>query len=138
VIHDLPPSLAACEAAGIIMFRRPAGARNHAPLLDLPNWSLNTGQVKDEPPESPPLVAIDRRESYTALLLAWELHEVSGEWHAWIMTVRERRGESYRHVVAVPASGVRAVEPAEAYREVPRRVRGRDGTIRAWPGTSAS
>ena len=50
----------------------------------------------------------------------------------WIMWLQVRRGEPYRHVVAVPAEGVRAVEPADAYLQVPRRVLGRDGVIRQW------
>ena len=87
--------------------------------------------MKDEP-WSPPLVALDRRDPVVCHLLAWELHEHSGEWHAWVMWVRERRGEPFRHVVAVPASGVRRVEQPEAYAQVPRRVRGRDGQVRPW------
>jgi hypothetical protein len=87
--------------------------------------------VKDEPWSSP-LVILDRREPIVAHLLAWELHEVSGDWHAWVMWVRVRRGEPFRHVVAVPARGVRAVEQPEAYAQVPRRVRGLDGQVRPW------
>lgn len=95
------------------------------------NVSSDTGQVKDEP-WSPPLVRLDRREPVTCHLLCWELHERDGAWHAWAMWLQVRRGEPYRHVVAVPAESVRAVEPAEAYRQVPRRVLGRDGVIRPW------
>lgn len=114
-----------------VTFISSQGGRTAGAVLDLPNTSSDTGQVRDEP-WSPPLVVLDRREPITALLLGWEFHEHSGEWHAWVMWIRDRRGESYRHIVAVPASGVRAVEPGEAYAQVPRRVRGRDGQVRPW------
>lgn len=113
------------------MFRRAAVARNHAPLLDLSNASSDTGQVKDEP-WSPPLVVLDRAEPITAFLICWELQEYSGEWWAWVAWVRDRRGEPFKHLVSVPASGLRPVESAAAYARVPRRVHGRDGQVRPW------
>jgi hypothetical protein len=36
--------------------------------------------------------------------------ERDGAWQAWAMWLQVRRGEPYRHVVAVPAESVRAVE----------------------------
>lgn len=87
--------------------------------------------MKDEP-LTPPLVILDRAEPITAFLICWELQEYSGEWWAWVAWIRERRGESFKHLVSVPAAGLRQVEPAEAYRQVPRRVHCRDGVIRPW------
>jgi hypothetical protein len=94
--------------------------------------------VRNEPP-SPPLVVLDRAEPIVAHLLAWEIHERDGSWHGWVMWVRWRNGEPFRHVVAVDAAGIRAVEPPEAYARVPRRALGLDGVIRAWsPDASSS
>jgi hypothetical protein len=88
--------------------------------------------VTDKPP-CPPLVMVGLRDPEPAYLLAWE--QVRGEWYAWVTWIRERGGHPYRHTVSVRAASVQAAEPAEAYRQVPRRVRGEDGVVRPWtPG----
>ena len=77
------------------------------------------------------------RDPYPAYLLCWELIEVTGEWWCWLTWIRERRGSPYRHVACVPAGSVQPIEQPEAYRAVPRRVRGRNGVIQPWrPGAA--
>ena len=84
-------------------------------------------------PEGPPVVLLSDGEA--AYLLAWE--QVRGEWYAWVTWIRERGGRPYRHTVSVRGASVQAAEPAGAYRQVPRRVRGADGVVRPWaPGPS--
>jgi len=67
-----------------------------------------------------------------AHLLCWEQHERDGSWHAWLSWVQSV-GVPVRHqhkVVSVQAQAVRPLEAPDAYRDVPRRVRGNDGCIR--------
>jgi hypothetical protein len=65
-----------------------------------------------------------------AYLLCWERHERDGSWHAWVTWIRTQAGRPYRHVVSVRAASVRPLELPDAYRQVPRWVRGNDGVIR--------
>jgi hypothetical protein len=84
-------------------------------------------------PWSPPLVETGEQGTI-AHLLCWELQERDGSWHAWISWVQST-GTPVRHrhkVVAVLAKAVSPLETPDAYREVPRRVRGNDGRIRLW------
>jgi hypothetical protein len=82
-------------------------------------------------PWSPPIV---ETRGGVAHLLCWELHDRDHSWWAWISWVQST-GDPVRHrhhVVAVPASSVRPIEPPAAYEHVPRRVFGADGRIRPW------
>jgi hypothetical protein len=86
-------------------------------------------------PWSPPIVQVS--DTAVAYLLCWEQHEHSGEWWAWVTWIRYRSDRPFRHVVSVPAASVRPVEDATAYRNVPRRVNGGTGRIRAWTRPAA-
>jgi hypothetical protein len=91
---------------------------------------------KDEPPP-PPLVRLASGEP--AFLLCWELLEQSGEWWAWTTRIRASQGRPHKLTVSVPAAGLDPQEDdAAAYNAVPRRVRGRDGVIRAWTATAGN
>jgi hypothetical protein len=63
-------------------------------------------------------------------LLAWERHERDRSWWAWVSWVHETGGRRDHKVVLVRADSLRPLEPPEAYKTVPRRVRGLDGQIR--------
>jgi hypothetical protein len=63
-------------------------------------------------------------------LLAWEKHEVDGEWWAWVSWVQETSVRPVHKVVEVRAASLQPLEPPEAYSRVPRRVFGHDGTSR--------
>jgi hypothetical protein len=69
-----------------------------------------------------------------AHLLAWELLETTGDWQAWVSWVQTAGGHHAHQVTPVRASSLQPLEEPDAYREVPRRVRGRDGLIRPWSG----
>jgi len=72
-------------------------------------------------------------EDRPAFLLAWEVRESApSDWSAWVAWVRESGGRQARHVTTVRAARLRPLEPPEAYRSVPRRVRCMDGVIRPW------
>jgi hypothetical protein len=73
----------------------------------------------------PPLV--EMTGGIVGHLLAWERHERDGSWWAWVSWVQESGGRSYHKVVQVRAGSLRPLEPPEAYKDVPRRVAGRDG-----------
>jgi hypothetical protein len=81
---------------------------------------------------APPIVAMT--SGAIGHLLAWELLEVTGTWQAWVSWVQQTGSRPVHKVVAVRASGLQPLEEPERYAEVPRRVRGRDGVIRAWSG----
>jgi hypothetical protein len=66
----------------------------------------------------------------TGRLLAWEKVEADGRWWAWVSWVQQSGGRHVHKVVQVSADGLRPLEAPEAYRQVPRRVRGLDGQIR--------
>jgi hypothetical protein len=92
--------------------------------------------MRDEP-DCPPLVLITGGgEDQAAFLLAWECRESApSDWSAWVAWIRETGGRQVRHVTTVRAERLRPLEPPEAYRDVPRRVRGLDGVVRQWsPG----
>ncbi len=81
-------------------------------------------------PWSPPLVELST--GAVGHLLAWELNETDGLGWAWVSWVQST-GDPARHrhkVVTVRAARLRPVEAPDAYEEVPRRVRGKDGQIR--------
>ncbi len=86
-------------------------------------------------PPSPPIV--EMTGGGIGHLLCWEQHERDGTWHAWVSWVQST-GDPVRHrhrVVSVRAESVRRLENPDAYTNVPRRTRGRDGRIRPWaPG----
>ena len=63
-------------------------------------------------------------------LLAWERHERDGSWWAWVSWVQESGGRHHHKVVQVRADSLRPLEAPEAYRAVPRQLRGLDGQIR--------
>jgi hypothetical protein len=86
--------------------------------------------ARADKPASPPIVGVG--EETVAFLLCWEQHERDGSWWAWVVWVRLRSGHPYRHVVSVQAGRICPLEVPEAYRQVPRRVLGNDGVIRAW------
>jgi hypothetical protein len=69
-------------------------------------------------------------------LLAWEMHEHDGTWHAWVSWVQQAGGRHVHKVVDVRAGSLQPLEPPDAYSAVPRRVRGSDGLIRPWSGES--
>ncbi len=69
-------------------------------------------------------------------LLAWEMHERDGTWHAWVSWVQQAGGRRVHKVVDVRAGSLQPLEPPDAYSAVPRRVRGADGLIRPWAGES--
>ena len=66
-------------------------------------------------------------------LLAWEMHEHDGTWHAWVSWIQQTGGRHVHKVVDVRAGSLQPLEPPDAYSAVPRRVRGSDGNSqRAW------
>jgi hypothetical protein len=69
-------------------------------------------------------------------LLAWEMHEHDGTWHAWVSWIQPAGGRHVHKVVDVRAGSLQPLEPPDAYSAVPRRVRGSDGLIRPWSGES--
>jgi hypothetical protein len=69
-------------------------------------------------------------------LLAWEMHERDGSWHAWVSWVQQAGGRYVHKVVDVRAGSLQPLETPDAYSAVPRRVRGTDGLIRPWSGES--
>jgi hypothetical protein len=86
----------------------------------------------------PPLVLIG--ENVAGYLLAWEQHERDDSWYAIVTWIRARSNGLARHqrmVVAVRAANVRPLEPPSTYRQVPRRVLRRDGSLREWAPPSA-
>lgn len=82
-------------------------------------------------PWSPPIVEVGE-DATPAYLLCWEQHERDGQWQAWVTWIRVTRGRPGRHVVTVMATAVRPLEEPRAYKDVPRRVLGRDGRMRPW------
>jgi hypothetical protein len=67
-------------------------------------------------------------------LLAWEMHEHDGSWHAWVSWVQQAGARHVHKVVDVRAGSLQPLEHPDAYSAVPRRVRGSDGLIRPWSG----
>lgn len=67
-------------------------------------------------------------------LLAWELTELDGSWHAWVSWVHQTGGRHVHKIVSLGASALQPLDEPERYAKVPRRVRGRDGAIRPWSG----
>jgi hypothetical protein len=90
--------------------------------------------VRNEPP-SPPIVLLPADDPVICYLLTWEMHERDGSWWAYVTWPRERNGQPYKHVTNVRADRLRPLEPAEAYRDVPRRILGRNGQLRPWSPT---
>jgi hypothetical protein len=83
----------------------------------------------DQRPWAPPLVEL--AGGIAGHLLTWERHERDGSWWAWVSWVHETGGRRDHKVVLVRADSLRPLEPPEAYKAVPRRVRGLDGQIRS-------
>jgi hypothetical protein len=82
-----------------------------------------------KPPWCPPLV--EMMGGTIGHLLCWEQHERDGSWWAWVSWVQQNGGRPVHKVVGVQAGSLAPIESPEAYRDVPRRVLGNDGTIRA-------
>ena len=93
--------------------------------------------MTDEPPCPPLVLLTGGGEDTPAFLLCWELREGARQWLAWVAWIRESGGRPVRHVVSVEARRVQPLEAPEAYRNVPRRIRGMDGVIRPWPSPSS-
>ena len=85
-------------------------------------------------PWCPPIVELGG--GIVGHLLAWEMHERDGSWHAWVSWVHETGGRHVHKVVDVRAGSLQPLEHPDAYSAVPRRVRGNDGLIRPWSGES--
>ncbi|HTS97109.1 MAG TPA: hypothetical protein VMI33_10845 [Streptosporangiaceae bacterium] len=85
-------------------------------------------------PWCPPIV--EMTGGMVGHLLAWEMHERDGSWHAWVSWIQEAGGRRVHKVVDVRAGSLQPLEHPDAYSAVPRRVRGRDGLIRPWSGES--
>jgi hypothetical protein len=85
-------------------------------------------------PWCPPIVEMS--SGMVGHLLAWEMHEHDGTWHAWVSWVQQAGGRHVHKVVDVRAGSLQPLEPPDAYSAVPRRVRGSDGLIRPWSGES--
>ncbi|HEX3921386.1 MAG TPA: hypothetical protein VHY31_03795 [Streptosporangiaceae bacterium] len=85
-------------------------------------------------PWCPPIVELSG--GIVGHLLAWEMHERDGSWHAWVSWVHETGGRHVHKVVDVRAGSLQPLEHPDAYSAVPRRVRGNDGLIRPWSGES--
>jgi hypothetical protein len=101
---------------------------------------------------SPPIVLVGERDPHAAFLIAGE--QGAGDtsarlgagprrrpaapdaWSAWVMWIRERDGQPYRHLVRVPADMVRSAEPPEATATC--RVGSATPTARSRPGRPAS
>src|SRR6185312_11925752 len=79
-------------------------------------------------PWVPPLVEL--ASGIAGHLLAWERHERDGSWWAWVSWIHQAGSRTDHKVVLVRAGSLRPLEPPEAYKAVPRRVRGQDGQIR--------
>jgi hypothetical protein len=79
----------------------------------------------DGAPWAPPLV--EMTGGIVGHLLAWERHERDGSWWAWVSWIQESGGRRLHKVVQVRAGSLRPLEPPEAYKDVPRRVYGREG-----------
>jgi hypothetical protein len=79
----------------------------------------------DQAPWAPPLV--EMTDGITGHLLVWERHESDGSWWAWVSWVQEPCDRRLHKVVQVRAGSLRPLEPPEAYKDVPRRVYGREG-----------
>jgi hypothetical protein len=85
-------------------------------------------------PWCPPIVEMS--SGMVGHLLAWEMHEHDGTWHAWVSWIQQAGGRHVHKVVDVRAGSLQPLEPPDAYSAVPRRVRGSDGLIRPWSGES--
>jgi hypothetical protein len=85
-------------------------------------------------PWCPPIVEMSG--GMVGHLLAWEMHERDGSWHAWVSWVQQAGGRYVHKVVDVRAGSLRPLEHPDAYSAVPRRIRGHDGLIRPWSGES--
>lgn len=84
-------------------------------------------------PWAPPLVEMST-DGIVGHLLEWRLHERDGQWRAWVSWV-QTTGDPPRHrhkVVEVQAASLAPLEAPEAYRDVPRRIFGKDGQVRPW------
>jgi hypothetical protein len=79
-------------------------------------------------PWCPPIVGL--AGGAVAHLLCWE--QIGGAWWAWVSWVQDTSDRPRHHVVQVRAEAVRQLEAPDAYRLVPRRVRGPDGQLRPW------
>jgi len=85
-------------------------------------------------PWCPPIVEMS--SGLVGHLLAWEMHEHDGTWHAWVSWIQQAGGRHVHKVVDVRAGSLQPLEAPDAYSAVPRRVRGSDGLIRPWSGES--
>ena len=79
-------------------------------------------------PWAPPLVEL--LPGVVGHLLAWEKNEADATWQVWVSWVQETGRRRAHKMIQVRAARLRPLEPPEAYKQVPRRVRGLDGQIR--------
>jgi hypothetical protein len=86
-----------------------------------------------EPPYCPPVVGM-AADGPIGHLLCWERHDLDGSWWAWVSWVQETSVRPVHKLVCVPAQYLTQLETPQAYRHVPRRILGRDGQVRPWPG----
>jgi hypothetical protein len=91
--------------------------------------------VPKDAPWAPPIIALP--DGTVAHLLAWEMHERDGTWHAWVSWVQHAGGRPIHKVVVVGAARLQPLEEPENYARVPRRMRCNDGLIRPWSGEIA-
>jgi hypothetical protein len=73
----------------------------------------------DQKPWAPPLVEL--AGGMVGHLLAWERHERNGSWWAWVSWIHQSSSRTDHKVVLVRANSLHLLEPAEAYKAVPRR-----------------
>ena len=108
---------------------RARSAREHDRAQCVPKWWPVPTFIQIRALSPPPLVEL--AGGMAGHLLAWERHERDGSWWAWVSWVHETGGRRDHKVVLVRADSLRPLEPPEAYKAVPRRVRGLDGQIRS-------
>jgi hypothetical protein len=92
----------------------------------------STGRVPSDPPWAPAIVRLN--DAAVAHLLAWELMELDGSCWAWVSWIQQNGGRPLHKIVNVRAAVLQPLDDPASYEKVPRRVRGRDGMIRAWSG----
>ena len=83
-----------------------------------------------DPPYCPPVVGM--ASGPVGHLLCWDRHERDGSWWAWVSWVQETSSRPVHKLVCVPAASLTQLEAPDAYRQVPRRIFGRDGDVRPW------
>ena len=78
----------------------------------------------------PPIVSM--ADGTVGHLLAWELAEVNGTWHAWVRWVQQASGRPVHKIVSFGAAALQPLEEPESYSQVPGACA--DATERSVPG----